>query len=239
MTLAGFTYRLTVAYFGSTIGALWKLSLIFCFYAFKSLMLFTVLRFPEEWVHGRATIKRPTVNFEPVVSRGTPGFESWRLNQLAKGPCWKVCCTRDGDRRWTLSSGQIWWWACDASLKTLLVAFFAFHIAKWHKYLGTTKYRCSFLVTYPVYLIYSLHALLKIEKIGCELYVVWRSNGILLRQYDIGRFYISSHRSPLRLKVTIGVMWKLAPFFCFYASKSLTSSQFCVFLKKGSTVRRE
>ncbi len=49
-------------------------------------MLFTVLRFPEAMVHGQATIKKPTARFEPVVSRDTPGFESWRLNQLAKDP---------------------------------------------------------------------------------------------------------------------------------------------------------
>ncbi len=89
-------------------------------------MLFTVLHFPEERVHGQAAIKMPTARFEPVVSRGTPGFESWRLNQLAKGPSWKVCFAREVDRRWTLSSGQICWWACEASLKALPVAFFAF-----------------------------------------------------------------------------------------------------------------
>ncbi len=135
-----------------TIGGKWKFAPFFCFYASKSLMLFTVMRFPGERVHGQATIKRPTARFEPVVSWGTPGFEGWRLNQLAKGPSWKVCCARDVDRRWTLSSGQIWWWACEASLKTLPVAFFAFHIAKWHKYLRTTKYRCSFLVAHSMYL---------------------------------------------------------------------------------------
>ncbi len=89
-----------------TIGLMWKLAPFFFFYASKSLMLFTVLHFSEERVHGQATIKRPTARFEPVVSRGTPGFESWRLNHLAKGPSWKLCCTRDGDRRWTFSSGQ-------------------------------------------------------------------------------------------------------------------------------------
>ena len=143
---------------------MWKIAPFFCFYAFKSLMLFTVLHFFEERVQGQATIKRPTARFEPVVSRGTPGFESWRLNHLAKGPSWLLCCIRDGDKRWTLSSGQIWWWACEGSLKTLLVALFASHIAKWHKYLGTTKYRCSFLVTYSIYLVFSLLDLLKLRK---------------------------------------------------------------------------
>ncbi len=52
-------------------------------------MLFTVLRFPEERVHGQAKLKRPTARFEPVVSRGTPGFErdaltSWLRAQVEK-----------------------------------------------------------------------------------------------------------------------------------------------------------
>ncbi len=139
---------------------MWKLASFFRFYASKSLMLFTVLRYPEERVRGQATIKRPTVRFEPVVSQGTPGFESWRLNQLANGSSLKLCCARDVDRRWTLSSGQIWWWACEASLKTLPVAFFAFPIATWHKYLGPR----SIDVTYSMYLVCSLHDLLKLRK---------------------------------------------------------------------------
>ena len=72
-----------------TIGAICKLAPFFCFYAAKSLILFRVLRFPEERVRGQAKIKRPTARFEPVVSRGTPGFEadaltSWLRAQVEK-----------------------------------------------------------------------------------------------------------------------------------------------------------